>query len=410
MTQSRDRTIKSPLQVLFVTRESHADFRYGLGKSLTPVLDGLKQAGVQSQYLSQIHLSERNKVMINRFNQLILHLLKLIPNKATRLCLSSLTAGITERLNMGRLALKVAEKGAFSHIHCHDPFIAAGIFLFSLRQRPVVGVTQHGFGSYSQAIHEDGVPMPTSIMRMMRGWERRILRRCQWVTAPTQIGLRQLARDLAEYPLPTHWAAIPHPNPSLNRRPQSSARSDLGLDQDTFYILAVGRIVPLKDFDTLIRACGQITSDQKWRLVILGDGDKETLIELANDNGFDEGQLLIATTDNIEVWYSAADIYVSTSLTESFGMANHEAVCSGLPAILTAVGAVPEVSGGASYLIPSANAGALAKSIQELMDDPVLRKALAQRGVEMGECWPSAEEIANRYLACYQGHTTTISS
>lgn len=388
--------------MLVVTREQGSDKRYGLRKSLTPVLEQLENQGVQYRFLSQDDLSHRNKKILIIVAQVSSWMVRLLPGPDARNCLKILLVGVIERLNMGRLATKVAKTNSVTHIHCHDPIIAAGVFLFSFGRHPIVVVTQHGFGSYAQAIHEDGVPMPVSIMRPMRRWEGRILRRCHRVITPTKLGRRQLARDLGEYPLPGHWSVIPHPSPSLNLSPQFEARSELRLDQDAFYILAVGRIVPLKDFDTLIEACGDINQVKNWKLVILGDGNRETLLQTAVDRGLQKDSLIITATDDIGLWYSAADIYVSTSLTESFGMANHEAVCSGLPSILTAVAAVPEVSGNSSYLIPASNPQVLTNAIEDLMHDEKLRDRLTQRGRQLGESWPTTREIADQYLTCYQ--------
>ena len=308
---------------------------------------------------------------------------------------------------MGRLAVKVAVRDGFSHIHAHDPIIAAGALYFRFGRKLSIGVTQHGFGSYSQAIHEDGVPMPTSVMKWMRNWEKRILRRCHWVIMPSKIGLEQLARDLGEYPVPSHWSVINHPLPLIQKLPKKKARQELGLDPAVFYILSVGRIVPLKDFDTLIRAVSQIKTELNWALVILGDGDHQGLKNTAKCCGLNESQLIFSVTDNIGVWYSAVDLYVSTSLTESFGMANHEAVCSGVPSILTAVGAVPEVDGSASLLVPKRNVDAISEAIEGLMGNPQLRNDLSQRGAVLSANWPTPDEITDQYLACYKGSRIT---
>jgi len=403
----KDPETEQTLGILFVTRESHLDSRYGLGKSLSPVFCCLEKSADKVRYLSQAHLSPRNQSMISRLIRLLVPIVSMIPSKSIRVCCSGLTIGILERLNMGRLAVKVAVRDGFSHIHAHDPIIAAGALYFRFGRKLSIGVTQHGFGSYSQAIHEDGVPMPTSVMKWMRNWEKRILRRCHWVIMPSKIGLEQLARDLGEYPVPSHWSVINHPLPLIQKLPKKRARQELGLDPTIFYILAVGRIVPLKDFETLIRAVSQIKTELNWALVILGDGDDKGLKNTAKCCGLNESQLIFSVTDNIGVWYSAVDLYVSTSLTESFGMANHEAVCSGVPSILTAVGAVPEVDGSASLLVPKRNVDAISEAIEDLMGNPQLRNDLSQRGAVLSANWPTLDEITDQYLACYKGSRIT---
>jgi len=403
----KDPEAEHRLGILFVTREASIDSRYGLRKSVSPVFGCLEKSADKVCYLSQAHLSPRNQSMISRLIRLLVPIVSMIPSKSIRACCSGLTIGILERLNMGRLAVKVAVRDGFSHIHAHDPIIAAGAQYFRFGRKLSIGVTQHGFGSYSQAIHEDGVPMPTSVMKWMRNWEKRILRRCHWVIMPSKIGLEQLARDLGEYPVPSHWSVINHPLPLIQKLPKKKARQELGLDPTIFYILSVGRIVPLKDFETLIRAVSQIKTELNWALVILGDGDDQGLKNTAKCCGLNESQLIFSVTDNIGVWYSAVDLYVSTSLTESFGMANHEAVCSGVPSILTAVGAVPEVDGSASLLVPKRNVDAISEAIEGLMGNPQLRNDLSQRGAVLSANWPTLDEITDQYLACYKGSLIT---
>jgi len=403
----KDPETEPRLGIVFVTREASLDSRYGLRKSVSPVFGCLEKSADKVCYLSQAHISPRNQSMISRLIRLLVPIVSMIPSKSIRACCSGLTIGILERLNMGRLAVKVAVRDGFSHIHAHDPIIAAGAQYFRFGRKLSIGVTQHGFGSYSQAIHEDGVPMPTLVMKWMRNWEKRILRRCHWVIMPSKIGLEQLARDLGEYPVPSHWSVINHPLPLIQKLPKKKARQELGLDPTIFYILSVGRIVPLKDFETLIRAVSQIKTELNWALVILGDGDDQGLKNTAKCCGLNESQLIFSVTDNIGVWYSAVDLYVSTSLTESFGMANHEAVCSGVPSVLTAVGAVPEVDGSASLLVPKRNVDAISEAIEGLMGNPQLRNDLSQRGAVLSANWPTPDEITDQYLACYKGSLIT---
>src|SRR6185369_7940363 len=108
---------------------------------------------------------------------------------------------------------------------------------------------------------------------------------------------------------------------------------------------------PLKCFDRIVRACAA-QGDPRIRLVLLGTGDSAGLQSLAHDAGFG-AQLRIDATDDVAPYFHAADIYLSASSTESFGMANLEALCAGLPAICSAVGGVPEVVGDGAWLLPN---------------------------------------------------------
>jgi LmbE family N-acetylglucosaminyl deacetylase len=230
--------------------------------------------------------------------------------------------------------------------------------------------------------------------------ETRILMNADWVLTPTKGCRAQLARDLSVYPTPRHWRVVPHARPMLRHYDRREARDRLGWEEQSCYIIAVGRHAPLKQFPALIRACAGL-SVNRVRLVIVGDGDTEALQHLAEEVGIGE-RIQFAATDDMGLYYSAADVYVSTSMTESFGLANLEALAAGVPSICTAVGGVPDVVGTGAYLIPAADPHALTQALRELVEDPGARARLARRGLQRIATWPTAVQVADLYLSAYQ--------
>lgn len=389
-----------PMKVLMVTRERADDRRYGLGKTLTPIVEALRARAIEVGYLSQDDSGARAGNAMMRLGRLA--------EAACRRGLieeptAALIYAIAERINMGRLACKVAHRDGYTHVHCHDPIIAYGLRLFGLvrRRRFVWGVTQHGFGSYTQALHDDGAPLKVGRMRLLRRLELSILRRAEWVICPNERALAALARDLAAYPIPRHWRAIPHSRPPEHPTDRNIARKALGWDDAAFYIIGVGRLAPLKQFDILIRAFAEV-SHQDVRLVILGGGDPASLRRVASQVQV-EHRVSFTATDTMSPYYAAADLYVSTSATESFGLANLEALCAGVPSICSAAGAVPDVMGAATYLVPPGDIRTLASTMQELIDAPVLRTRIVRRGLARAACWPTAAAVAECYVRAYEG-------
>lgn len=391
-----------PCRVLMVTRESPADRRYGLGKSLAPVMEGLGGLGIEVAYLTAGDLGPAGVTRLRAWHPRLNRALGwLFPGTD----FWSLSWGLLERFNMGRLAAHVARQHGFTHIHCHDPFIALAYRAFcglgAARKRPW-GLTQHGFGCFTQAFHEDGAVLGPRVMRALRRWERRVLAQADWVVLPAQADAEQLARDLGQYPLPAHWRVIPHPRPTrLRVIPRAQARQALGWDPQACYLIAVGRFASLKRLPALLEACARL-GNPDWRLVLVGDGDREPLRELAASLGIGE-RLAFAATDDIGLYYSAADIYVSTSITESFGLANLEAVSLSLPALCTAAGATPEVLGSGAWLVPPENPAALTSALRALVEDPELRAFWSARARAWAAAWPEVGAVTQAYLAMYHG-------
>lgn len=383
-----------------VTRETLSDRRYGLGRSLVPLVDEFHRRGISADYLCQADLGQRALLWQHRFQRL----LSFLPGSANaRTNFSALLQALLERFNMGRLAAKLASKQGYTHVHCHDPLIAAGLRFF-LRfhfGRPIVwGVTEHGFGCYAQAMHEDGVRLGRHVMRIMRLWERHTLLAASWVIAPTSSSIAQIAHDLGISPLPKKWHPLVHARPILNQYDKREARHRLGWNNDMVYLLSVGRIAPVKQFPLLIEACVKLKIRKDFQLVILGDGNSDPLQKLARQLGFAR-EIIFATTEDIGLYLYAADLYVSASASESFGLANLEALVAGTAAICTAVGGVPEVVGEGA-LLTEPTLDALVEAMQRMLTDKELREVIAQKGQARAKAWPDIIQITDTYEAIYR--------
>lgn len=388
------------MRVLMVTRESAEDRRYGLGRSLAPLLAPLAAAGAQVRYFSAEDLDAeavtRRRERIARWERW-----PMLSGRPNRI---NLLRAWSERLHVGFAAAQVAAHEGYSHVHAHDPWLACGVAL-GLRRHGARGVrwgfTEHGFGSYSHATHEDGLEQGPAAQALLRRIERFAAQRARWVTAPTRSGLAQLARDLGLPAVPEHWHCVPHARPPL-RAPsadqRAAARASLGWAEDEVVVLAVGRLVPLKCFDRIVQACAE-QQQPRLRLQLLGGGDAAPLQALAQGLGF--AGLHATSTDDVTPYFHGADVYLSASTTESFGLANLEALCAGLPAICSAVGGVPEVMGDGAWLVPNDSA-TLTRTLAALLADEPLRRQWAARALARAAAWPSPEEIARRYVAIYQ--------
>jgi len=399
--------IELNMKILMVTRESHADKRYGLGKTLTPLINELIERGIEVGYLCQQDAGNRSLTILRWLHTVFV---KLFGRFFVETEFPSLLWGILERLNMGRLAVKVMATEQYTHVHCHDPIIGAGYRWFArlrwyacLRRCQTArwGVTEHGFGCYAQAFHLDGARLGSRVMRWLRSWEAKILLKAHWVITPTQSSLEQLQRDLSIYPKPPDWHKVYHPRPVLNHYSKSEARQHLGWAEQELYLIAVGRFAVLKQFPALVRACAYLQHPD-WKLVLIGEGDRSALQALATELGIAE-RLLFTVTDDISWYYSAADIYVSSSSTESFGFANLEALVMGLPSVCTAVGGVPEVLGSGARLVSADDISALVYALQTLLDDADSRHYWAQQARQWTHRWPDVNVIADAYLAILEG-------
>jgi glycosyltransferase involved in cell wall biosynthesis len=389
------------MRVLMVTRETGPDRRYGLGRSLAPVVEAMRGAQVDARYFCQddltpAHLQQRDRWW-GRIGRL--------PFVKDRPALLALARAWMERLQVGHVAARLALDERYTHVHAHDPWIAAGVawaLLGTAPGRPRWGLSQHGFGTYAAATRLDGLQQGPFTQRLLRGIERFILRRADWVIAPTAAALDEVARELGEPPRPAHWHVVPHARPPVDpvtEKRRSASRALLGWRDDEFVVLSVGRLAPLKCFDRVIEACAA-QGVPGMRLVILGDGDAAPLLQRAEALGFTP-HLQIQAVPDVSPWLHGADLYVSASSTESFGLANLEALCAGLPAVCSAVGGVAEVVGDGAWLVPN-DTQTLARCIATLRADPAARASWSARALARTATWPTPQDIAKRYVEIYR--------
>ena len=388
-----------PLNVLMVTRESASDRRYGLGRSLLPVVHELQNRGWRALYLCQDDLPDTAKIKRARWQTR----LGKLPGLANRAGRQVLLSALAERFQMGWFAAQTARTDGFTFVYLHDPWLACGFWfgMKALRLKDIRwGIAEHGFGCYSRATHDDGLTQGSRAQRCLRRIEAWVLSLADWVTAPTKLSLDQLARDLSLPCNPGHWHAIAHATQQMLLPSREQARNELNWYECDLYVLGIGRHAPLKRFDILVNAWVRLARRHPLlHLQILGGGDTAQLQQTADLAGLGK-RIHFAVVEDVMPYLSAADVYVSTSATESFGLANLEALVAGLPCICTAVGGVPEVMGAGAWLIPLEQ-HALENALEELIVQPTLRKAWSLRGKARAGKAPTIEKITDSYVELF---------
>ncbi|EMA06587.1 Glycosyltransferase involved in cell wall bisynthesis [Haloarcula vallismortis] len=172
-------------------------------------------------------------------------------------------------------------------------------------------------------------------------------------------------------------------------------------------IVSVGRLTESKNHQTLIRAAANM--DAQYHFVIVGGGDlKAELTKTIEKYGVSDQVTLLGQVDRTEslAIINGADLFVSTSIREGFGIALVEAMALGKPIIASSIPAYREIGNEdvISYFQPR-DAGALSDEIQRLSESPAL---LAQKidAAQTQASKYSVERIASRYREIYsQLHT-----
>lgn len=168
-------------------------------------------------------------------------------------------------------------------------------------------------------------------------------------------------------------------------------------------ILAVGSVVPRKGYDVLAQALATLT-DLDWRLRIAGALDRASAyaqglraqIEAA---GLEDRITLAGAVDDdtLAAMYDRADLFVSASHYEGYGMVLTEALVRGLPLVASTGGAAAEtVPDAAALKIPPGDAPALAQALRRAISDSALRATLARGATQAADRLPTWTDAAAR--------------
>lgn len=148
-------------------------------------------------------------------------------------------------------------------------------------------------------------------------------------------------------------------------------------------MLSVGAVTPRKAHALLVAALAGL-ADLPWQLDLAGSTARDpataaTLKATIAEHGLVERVHLLGELDGeaLAGRYDAADLFVSASLYEGYGMALADALARGLPVVTAAGGAVAEtLPPGAGLLVPPGDVEALGAALRRFLSEPGLAASL----------------------------------
>jgi len=204
------------------------------------------------------------------------------------------------------------------------------------------------------------------------------------------------------------YVTVPSGVPTAELRAAAPARDEararLGLDADAVVIVGLGRLVPIKGFDLLVRALPIVVSQvPSARVLLVGEGAERAHLEaIAASLGVASCLRLTGETTDVAPYLAAADVVTVPSRNEGMGRVIVEAMALGRPVVATAVGGIPDVvtDGECGRLVEPEDVDALAGALIELGRDPALRRKLGEAAVQRAEAFSTAV-AREKLLAVY---------
>jgi glycosyltransferase involved in cell wall biosynthesis len=209
--------------------------------------------------------------------------------------------------------------------------------------------------------------------------ERLLARRCHALVALTTAECDEHLRF--RIGTPQQWHVIPSGVPVTHLAAAvARCRAEAGDVSPVWQAMSVGRLVPIKGMDRLLRAWAYVQTEQPGaKLAIVGDGPERASLEgLIGELGLADSVELAGWQDPVP-YLAAADRFVLLSRNEGMGRAVVEAMAAGLPCVVSRVCGLAElvdVSVGA--VVDADDALAVAQALLRPWNDGVRERARAR--------------------------------
>jgi glycosyltransferase involved in cell wall biosynthesis len=133
----------------------------------------------------------------------------------------------------------------------------------------------------------------------------------------------------------------------VDHHKKDNLRKKLGINDNEFVFISVGSLIPRKDMQTIIEAFNNTRHIKKVKLIILGNGYLSSYLQSGVKNDL---VLFPGNVSNVVEYLQAADVFVSSSLSEGLPNTVLEAMACGLPCLLSDIPSHKEIIGETEWL------------------------------------------------------------
>jgi glycosyltransferase involved in cell wall biosynthesis len=239
--------------------------------------------------------------------------------------------------------------------------------------------------------------LPTRMGHASTRWFKRVVERR--IAAHVAVGSRTALEIETMVGLRPGSVRVIHNGVSCDDAPEAQPRHHAA--GSGAVIGTVGRLVPQKAIDVLLRALSELPM---VRLEVVGDGpDAADLRRFAAELGVDERVTWHGWSAAPRPVMRGWDAFVLPSRFEGLPVTVLEAMAEGVPVVAAEVGSVGDVvrDGETGWLVPPDDVAALAEAISAAVGHGSAREDVVARAGELVRGEFSVEVMANRYAALY---------
>ncbi|KPA14648.1 glycosyl transferase family 1 [Candidatus Magnetomorum sp. HK-1] len=190
---------------------------------------------------------------------------------------------------------------------------------------------------------------------------------------------------------------------------------------DPFVVGFVGRVVPIKDVKTFIRACKVVSLHvPNVKFYIMGPRDEDPqydreCVELVSMLSLDE-DIIFTGRVNVQEYYPKLDLLVLTSISEAQPLVILEAACIGVPSVASEVGSCDELLlgrteedkalGPSGIITRVSDPDDTAQAIIKILKNDELRGQMNESAIKRVEKYYKESDLNDRYRNIYIKYMT----
>ncbi|MGD1914087.1 MAG: glycosyltransferase family 4 protein [Rivularia sp. (in: cyanobacteria)] len=303
-------------------------------------------------------------------------------------------------LSAGKMAQLIKKEG-ISLVHAHAPF--AGSIISSLAGKLAgVPVIIHAHSQNSLSSNS----IIRSYQNIMNYWTSR--KCCHGIIAVSHQIKHAFIKEGFDS---SKFHVVHNGTPVNNHKVDSNIHNELNIPEDIPVVIHIGRLCKSKGQHLLLQAAANLNQLGQEAVYLIVGNDLEQdgaylqyLKDMACKLGINKLVYFLGHRSDIPQLLALSDLLVLPSYTEGLPLVILEAMAAGLPVVATPVGGIPEVviHQETGFLVAVEDVQALGDVIFKLLQNPLLKNEIGNKGLEMVRKDFSLEKMCEEVFDIYQ--------
>ncbi len=194
-------------------------------------------------------------------------------------------------------------------------------------------------------------------------------------------------------------------DPSLFSKETDGIKNKYGIPRENRTVVFISRLIREKDPLSFLKIAKKVSiAYPRTTFIVAGDGYlRNTMAKTIKSLDLTGKIKFLGFTEEIPEILSIASIFVSTSLTEGFGLSAAEAMAMGVPAVLSDVGGHKElISASSGFRVRARDLNGFTEKIEYLLSHENVRKDMGAKARRRVESEFSLAKTVNEMVSVYE--------